>query len=66
MLIITSDYHIDRASIIFQKEYCDSNVKIKFSACITNEEICEIDITFLKKHEMETLIKIKKSDHNII
>lgn len=66
MIIITSDYHVDRASMIFEKEYSDSNVKINFSASITNEEICEIDLISLKKHEMETLKKMKKSDHNII
>lgn len=59
IIVITSDYHIERAKIIFEREYSDSKVKIKFKACNTNEEICEIDLTSLKGHEMKTLKKIK-------
>ncbi len=60
MLVITSDYHIDRAKKIFAREYSNSNVKIEYSVSITNEEKCEIDLISIKKHEKKAIKIITK------
>lgn len=60
ILIITSDFHIDRAKIIFEREYSNSNIKIEYSVSTTNKEICEIDLASIIKHEIEALKTITK------
>lgn len=59
MLVITSDYHLDRAQYIFEKEFADTDVTIKFSGSQTDEIACKLDLEALKRHEQEALVKLK-------
>jgi hypothetical protein len=62
IVVITSDYHVDRARYIFEREFADTQVHIEFSASQTEEGVCELDLKALKKHEQEALGKLRKSD----
>ena len=60
LLVITSDFHLDRARYIFEKEFADTEITIHFSASRTDETTCELDLEALKKHERNALAKLKQ------
>ncbi len=60
--VVTSDYHLDRARYVFEREFADTEVRIKFSVSETDEEECEIDLVSQKKHEREALTRLRQSD----
>lgn len=62
LLVITSDYHLDRAHYVFEKEFADTEVMIKFSASRTDEAACRLDLEALKRHEREVLARLKRLD----
>jgi uncharacterized SAM-binding protein YcdF (DUF218 family) len=62
IVVITSDYHVDRARYIFEREFADTQVRIEFSVSRTDEQVCELDLKALKKHEKEALAKLKNRD----
>ncbi len=62
ILVITSDYHIDRARYVFEREFAGTGVRIEFSVSETDEATCEFDLKSQKKHEREALIKLRKRD----
>ena len=37
VLVVSSDFHYDRARYIFEREYSDENTRIRFSLCNTDE-----------------------------
>ncbi len=59
ILIITSDYHLKRAQYLFEKEFADTEVVIRFSVSQTDETHCPLDLEALKRHEREALAKLK-------
>ena len=59
IIVVTSDYHYDRARYIFEQEYSDTNVRIQFSLSNTYESTCEFDLKSQKTHEKEALKKLK-------
>lgn len=61
ILVITSDYHQDRAQYVFEKEFADTDVRIEFSFAQTGEADCELDLEALKRHEREALERLKRS-----
>jgi uncharacterized SAM-binding protein YcdF (DUF218 family) len=61
LIIVTSDYHAERAEFIFTKVYEDLDVNISFSAADTNIENSELDIRRLIQHEKTALQKLKKN-----
>jgi len=62
IVVITSDYHVDRARYIFEREFADTQVHIEFSVSRTEEEVCKFDLKAQKKHEQEALAKLRKRD----
>jgi len=62
IVVITSDYHVDRARNIFEREFADTQVHIEFSVSQTDEEVCKFDLKAQKKHEQEALAKLRKRD----
>lgn len=62
ILVVTSDYHLDRARYIFEREFADTEIRVEFSVVETDEERCEIDLGSQKKHEQEVLAKLKERD----
>ena len=63
IVVVTSDYHVDRALYIFEREFAGTEVRIEFSASQTNEEACEFDLETQKKHEQEALAKMREKDN---
>jgi len=61
ILVITSDYHQDRARYVFEKEFANTEVRIEFSIAQTDETVCELDLEALKRHEREALERLKHS-----
>jgi uncharacterized SAM-binding protein YcdF (DUF218 family) len=59
-LVVTSDYHGDRARYVFQREYRD--ITLTFALCPTDERTCELDLVALKAHEKKALAKLKRQD----
>ena len=60
IIVITSDYHFDRAQFVFEKEYSDVDVKIEYSISQTNETTCDIDLIPIKQHEIRALKILKE------
>jgi uncharacterized SAM-binding protein YcdF (DUF218 family) len=60
IVVVTSDYHLDRARFIFEREFADTEVHIEFSISQTVEEACEFDMKAQKKHEREALAKLRE------
>lgn len=59
ILVITSDYHVNRAQYVFEKEFADTDVTIRFSVSQTDETRCPLDIDALKRHEREAFAKLR-------
>jgi uncharacterized SAM-binding protein YcdF (DUF218 family) len=59
ILVVTSDYHAERARYIFEKEFADTDVRISFSLSKTDPEISDVDLDALIKHERHALRKLK-------
>jgi uncharacterized SAM-binding protein YcdF (DUF218 family) len=57
-IVVTSDYHGDRARYVFRRVYRD--VVLTFALCPTDEETCELDLAALKAHEKEALDRLKR------
>ena len=64
LIVVTSDYHYDRAQYIFEREYSNNNLRIQFSLCHTDENTCEFDLKSQKVHEEEALKKLKEITEN--
>lgn len=62
IVIITSDYHTDRAHYIFEREFAGTGIRINFLASQTDEAACEFDLDVQKKHEQQALAKLKERD----
>lgn len=60
LLVVTSDYHLERARYVFEKEFADTDVTIKFSASRTDETACQLDLDALIKHERAALARLKR------
>jgi uncharacterized SAM-binding protein YcdF (DUF218 family) len=60
IIIVTSDYHLNRAEYIFNQVYKHMNVNIFFSTARTDIKNSELDILKLIKHEEFALEKIKR------
>lgn len=60
ILVITSDFHIDRASYIFRQIFDSTAIDIDFLGAPVNEHNSEIDIVALKKHEMWALGRLQQ------
>ncbi|MCP4405577.1 MAG: YdcF family protein [bacterium] len=59
IVVITSDYHIDRAQSVFEREFTGTHVRVTFSASRTDEALCTLDLEEIKRHEREALAKLK-------
>ncbi len=65
ILVITSDYHIDRARYVFERALKDSGIHIEFQAVKTDREKCGIDLQSQKMHEKKALAKLIERDKQI-
>ena len=60
ILIVTSDFHFDRARYIFEREYADTGIRIHFSLSETDENSCGFDLKSQKEHEKNALRRLKE------
>ncbi|MDZ7725265.1 MAG: YdcF family protein [candidate division KSB1 bacterium] len=62
ILVITSDYHLDRAKYVFECEYADTGVDIEFAAVDTDAKDCEFDLESQILHEQRALTALVKEN----
>ena len=62
ILVVTSNFHEDRAKYIFEREYLGTGVRVAFSVCATDESDCPFDMDMQKKHEREALARLKRKN----
>lgn len=60
IVVVTSDYHLERASIIFEREFAETGVHIEFLASQTHEEAYPFDLEAQRKHEQEAVAKLRE------
>ncbi len=60
ILVVTSDFHYDRARYIFEGEYSDANIRIRFSLSNTDESSCGFDLKSQIAHENNSLRELKR------
>jgi len=58
-LIITSDFHADRARFVFEREFGDTGVTLCFVTTETDEAACPLDLAALKRHEVAALARLR-------
>ncbi|EDY84728.1 conserved hypothetical protein [Verrucomicrobiia bacterium DG1235] len=61
-VVVTSDYHLDRASYVFRREFAGSGVELEFVATETDESLDEMDYAALRAHEAASLARMKAAD----
>lgn len=61
-VVVTSDYHGERAQYVFEREHHD--IELEFSLCPTDEDTCELNLAALRAHEEQALAKLKRQDGN--
>lgn len=59
ILVVTSDFHYARARYIFEREYSDTKIQIRFSLSDTDERTCGFDLKSQKIHEKNSLLQLK-------
>ena len=59
VLVVTSDFHYNRARYIFEREYSDVNISIRFNLCLTDEDTCGFDLKSQKAHEKKSLRRLR-------
>jgi uncharacterized SAM-binding protein YcdF (DUF218 family) len=62
IVVVTSDYHAARARYVFEREFADTGVRTSFLASQTDEAACEFNLDAQKKHEQQSLAKLKEKD----
>jgi len=62
IVVVTSDYHLDRARTIFERAFAGTGVLIQFVASQTDEEAYPYDLEAQKKHEQEAVAKLREKD----
>ncbi|MBN2425075.1 MAG: YdcF family protein [Calditrichaceae bacterium] len=60
IIVITSDYHFERANYIFEQVYKDSGIDISFKTVQSDSSNSELNIADLIEHEQKALKKLKK------
>ena len=59
ILVVSSDFHYERARYIFECEYSDTNIRIRFALSDTDESTCGFDLERQKAHEKNSLSLLK-------
>jgi uncharacterized SAM-binding protein YcdF (DUF218 family) len=58
-LVVTSDFHADRARFVFEREFAGTGVTLGFVATETDESACRLDLAALKRHEVAALARLR-------
>jgi len=60
LVVVTSDYHLERARFVFEREFADTDVTLVFTATRTREADCQLDVAALKAHEKRALDRLRQ------
>jgi uncharacterized SAM-binding protein YcdF (DUF218 family) len=58
LVVVTSDYHVARARFLFERQYADTDIKLVFVSCETDEAHCDLELAPLKAHEKRALERL--------
>ncbi len=59
MIVVTSDYHHQRAAYIFNHTFKSTGISIRYAITQTNRKKCQIDLDPLIMHEKKALKQLK-------
>ncbi|MEM7029550.1 MAG: YdcF family protein [Chloroflexota bacterium] len=62
VLVITSDFHKDRAAYIFRRAFADTHIQLSFAVCQTNAALYPFDLDAQREHEQNALYRLKAND----
>jgi uncharacterized SAM-binding protein YcdF (DUF218 family) len=60
-IVVTSDYHLERARFVFEREFAPTGVALRFVATATDERDCRLDLAALRAHEREALTRLRQA-----
>jgi len=60
IVVVTSDFHLDRARFIFEREFLDTGVRVTFAVSQTDAETYEFDLEAQKQHERKSLARLRE------
>lgn len=58
-VVVTSDYHLDRARFVFEREFRGSGILLAFLGTHTDEAACRLDLAALRAHETAALARLR-------
>lgn len=58
-VVVTSDFHADRARFVFAREFAGTGVTLCFVATETDEAACRLDLAALRRHEVAALARLR-------
>ena len=58
-LVVTSDFHLDRARFVFEREFAGTDMTLAYVATETDESACRLDLAALKRHEVAALARLR-------
>lgn len=61
-VVVTSDYHVDRARFVFEREFAGSGVTLLFLATPTDAALCKLDLAALRAHETAALARLRAEE----
>ncbi len=59
VVVISSDYHLDRARTIFERAFADTDIGMSFAGSQTDEKACGFDLAAQRAHEREALARLR-------
>jgi len=65
MVVVTSDYHLDRARTLFERAFAGTGVKIEFLGSETDEKAYPFDLQAQKKHEREAIEQLTANNEQL-
>ncbi len=58
-VVVTSDFHADRARFVFDREFAGSGMTLCIIATETDESACRLDLAALRRHEVAALARLR-------
>lgn len=62
LLIVTSDFHAERARYVFEREFADTQIGLKFATVPTDPNTRELSLESQKRHEKASLARLRRRD----
>jgi uncharacterized SAM-binding protein YcdF (DUF218 family) len=57
--VVTSDYHLDRARFVSEREFAGAGIALEFIAAETDESRCQFDLAAPRQREHQALARLK-------